>query len=104
MLDVLIPYAKETLTITDTAAPLTVAVYKTGQHHTVQRCFITVDPTGGAIRYWTTGDTPVAGSEGHYVPAGGSIELTLQKSIEGFIAVRDASTSGILQVEYEKDY
>jgi hypothetical protein len=104
MLDVLIPYAKETLTVDDSSTPLTATVYSPSQQAEVQRAFITVDPTGGAIRYWTTGDDPVAGSAGHFVAAGGIIELTLPHSIKNFRAIRDTTTNGKLQVEYERDY
>jgi hypothetical protein len=102
MLDVLIPYAKETLTISSTALPLTVDVYKTGKFIDVQRAFITVEDA--AIRFWTDGSTPASATdEGHLVEAGGQIELTLTKSITGFKAVRDTSTDAVLQVTYERD-
>jgi hypothetical protein len=101
MLDVLIPYAKETLTVNDSATPLTLSVYKIGQHEEIQRVYITVEDAD--IRYWTDGSDPVADSEGHLVTAGSAIELTLHKSVTGFRAIRNASTDAVLQVTYERD-
>lgn len=101
MLDVLIPYAKETLTISSTALGLTESVYKTGQHEDIQRAYITVEDA--SIRYWTDGSDPVAGSEGHLVPAGSAIELTLHESVNKFKAIRDGSTDAVLQITYERD-
>jgi hypothetical protein len=99
MEELLIGYAQETLTVDNSVTILTAATYQTGKHSDVQNCVITVEDA--AIRFWTTGATPVATSSGHLVNAGDTIQLTRKHSVENFKAIRDTGTNATIQVTYE---
>lgn len=99
MEELLIGYAQETLTVSNSVKTLTAATYKTGRHFDVQNCIITVEDA--PIRFWATGASPVAATSGHLVNAGDKIQLTRQHSVENFKAIRDTGTDAVIQVTYE---
>jgi len=89
-------YDNETITVSSTVTGFT--------QSKIAQCkvaFCTLDPNGGAIRFWIDGSTPTS-TEGHYVLPGQNIIITGNSNISNFKAIRASTLDGRLQVSYQK--
>jgi hypothetical protein len=96
-------YTKETITAIDnsTAKTLTAATYDDGRTKPLE-AVVTIEDS--AIRWWCNSSAPVATTQGHLVPAGGSITLKGTHDIENFKIISDTSTDAKIQVSYFRNY
>ena len=89
-------YDKETITVGSTAVGFT-----SSKISNCKIAFCTLDPDGGAIRFWIDGSTPTSTS-GHYVAPGGNITIAGPNNISNFKAIKAGTRDGVLQVTYKK--
>jgi len=89
-------YDKETITVGSTAVGFT-----SSKITNCKVAFCTLDPDGGAIRYWIDGSTPTATS-GHYVAAGDSFTIVGTNNIRNFKAIRVGADDGTLQSTFKR--
>lgn len=88
-----VPFAKEELSISSTATPLTSSVYSPGGSEPASVALITVETSD--IRWWSNGSTPTDSggtASGHVTVAGGVINLDSAGAISNFKAI--AKTNG----------
>jgi hypothetical protein len=88
-------FANETLAVTNTATPLTVATFAVSPG--ASRAVITVE--NAPVRWWASGSNPTT-TQGHLAQPGDVLTLTDPNELRRFRAVRAASTDAILQVSY----
>jgi len=89
-------YDKETIIVSSTVVRFT--------QSKIAQCkiaFCTLDPNGGAIRFWMDGSTPTS-TEGHYISPGQNIMITGNSNVSNFKAIRASTLDGRLQVSYHK--
>lgn len=86
-------YAKQTLTVSSVAVPLTVP---TTPHARPMGAIVTVETD--AIRFWCDGSTPTS-TQGHLAPVGTQIELFGEDEVVNFKAIR-ITTDAVIQVSY----
>lgn len=92
----LTPFAKEKLTVSATAIPLTASIYKPSG---VTPVLATLSVEGGTIRYQVVGSPTV--DDGHPLVSGAVLSICGLESIAAFKAIRIASDA-ILNVVYYK--
>jgi hypothetical protein len=88
-------FADETLTVTNSATPLTVATYAASPGATW--AVITVEDAN--LRWWASGATPTT-TQGHLAQPGDVITLSDPNEIRRFRAIRAGDTDAVLQVSY----
>ena len=89
-------YDKETITVSSTAVGFTSSK--------ITNCKVaccTLDPDGGAIRFWIDGSTPTS-TEGHYVAPGQNITIVGANNIRNFKAIKVGGDDGKLQASFKK--
>lgn len=86
--------AKETLTVSSTALPLTANLAESRTH-----AFITV--AADAVRFWLDGTAPTA-TVGHLANVGDTIVLTGRAELDGFRVIR-VTTDATLSVSYANE-
>jgi len=89
-------YDKETIAVGSTAVGFT-----SSKITNCKVAFCTLDPNGGAIRFWIDGSTPTS-TQGHYASPGDSIIIVGTNNIRNFKAIKAGADDGELQVTFKK--
>jgi len=89
--------ARETITVADTAKTLTTATYVTT---TFQTLFARINVTTAQMRATFDGTAPVASTTGDLLNPSDTIEVWGTADLGNFKAIREGSTSAVLQVTY----
>ncbi len=91
-------FAHETITVADTAVGFTSATYAPGGNsQSAVWAMFTVE--NDSLRFWTDNGTPTS-SQGFLAIAGSVVYICNLREISGFKAIRSASTSVPIQVQY----
>lgn len=99
-------YAKETLTISNTALPFTASKVQSPTIPANSAAFVTftvncASGTTCALRFWTDGSTPTS-SQGLRAPYGTIVQIYNHTDISNFKAIRETSVDVILDIQYAK--
>lgn len=92
-------FARESVTIPDSATALTAATYNVSTRPHARVALITVEDA--QISFTLDGTTPTA-TVGHLADIGDTITLRNSNEVNRFQAIRTGSTSGTLKVSYAR--
>ena len=94
-----VAFAFEALTVASAIKTLTESVYRNSDGNYAKRALITCETA--QIRYKYNGDDPTS-SEGHLLNPMDTLVIIGATNIKNFKAIRTGTTSGKIQVTYEK--
>jgi len=100
----LIAFAKQELTVSTTVVQLDASIYAPTGETPAQRAVLTLDSTGGDIRYWyhPDGTEPPSSTSGHELKAGSMIILEGATNIKNFRTIRKGDIDGKLKITFER--